>query len=106
MSLCDWSSDVCSSDLFGRNTRGKKFICAKGNKVYSTKDGNLLSANGKTLIKFNTTNPKHLTVPEGVESILNDQYLCLKFYAYEHDTLNLPSSFKQISINSVLDRES
>lgn len=95
--------EIPSSLISGETPEAKSYICAKGNKVYSTKDGNLLSANGKTLIKFNTTNPNHLTVPEGVETILNDQYLCLKFYAYEHDTLNLPSSFKQLSMEAVLD---
>lgn len=95
--------EIPSSLVSGETPKAKSYICAKGNKMYSTKDGNLLSANGKTLIKFNTTNPKHLTVPEGVESILNDQYLCLNFYAYEHDTLNLPSSFKQLSMEAILD---
>lgn len=91
--------EIPSSLISGETPKAKSYICAKGNKMYSTKDGNLLSANGKTLIQFNTTNPNHLTVPEGVETILNDQYR----YYYEPDTLNLPSSFKQISMKAVLD---
>ena len=95
--------EIPSSLISGETPEAKSYICAKGNKVYSTKDGNLLSANGKTLIKFNTTNRNHLTVPEGVESILNDQYLYHNFHYYEPDTFNLPSSFKQISMKAVLD---
>ena len=95
--------EIPSSLISGETPKAKSYICAKGNKMYSTKDGNLLSANGKTLIKFNTTNPNHLTVPEGVETILNDQYLYHNFHYYEPDTFNLPSSFKQISMKAVLD---
>ena len=95
--------EIPSSLISGETPEAKSYICAKGNKMYSTKDGNLLSANGKSLIKFNTTNRNHLTVPEGVESIIDDQYLHWISNYYAHDTLNLPSSFKQISINSVVD---
>ncbi|MBQ3617851.1 MAG: hypothetical protein II939_06770 [Bacteroidales bacterium] len=91
--------EIPSSLISDETPKAKSYICAKGNKMYSTKDGNLLSANGKTLIQFNTTNRNHLTVPEGVESIIDDQYR----YYYEPDTFNLPSSFKQISMKAVLD---